>query len=219
MAEGLINSVSQEDRPEDRRIYGTVNAEVITNCDQTFMGRVKVRFPWMPGYEPWARVATPMAGQKRGMFFMPQEGEEVLVTFNHGYINEPYIVGSLWNGHDVPKEETASDPIHQRAIRTPEGHEIAFDDAAYTVTVKSGRGQSVVLGPDKIEIALDKDKTTLITLEQGGKLTIKASQSISLEAPTINIQASAKVSVSGTQGASINGGTNCTIDAAQISIG
>jgi uncharacterized protein involved in type VI secretion and phage assembly len=219
LAEGLLDSIAQNDRPEDRRFYGIVNAQVITNCDETRQGRVKVRFPWLPGYEPWVRVATLMAGKQHGMFFIPQKDEEVLVAFNHGYLNEPYIVGNLWNGSDTPMEELADDPTHKRAIYTDE-HEIVFDDAAKTLKIKTRNGgQSVVLGSDKIEIALDDKKTTMITLEKGGKLTIKASDTIKLEAPTIKIEASNSVTVDGKQGATINGGTNCSIDAAQISIG
>jgi uncharacterized protein involved in type VI secretion and phage assembly len=224
MAEGLLDSVSPADRPDDRRIYGVVNAEVITNCDQTHMGRVKVRFPWLPGYEPWARVATLMAGLGRGMFFIPQKGEEVLVAFNHGYVNEPYIVGSLWNGHDTPKEETAKDPIHQRAIRTPEGHEIAFDDAAHTIAIKSAKGQSVVLGPDKIEIALNEQKTTMITLSKGN-LTIKAENTITLDASAIDIVGGNTISIHTRPSAKLGkrieiyGSDDCSIDSTEIHIG
>src|SRR4051794_11241998 len=112
MADELVKSASPIDTPDDRRIYGVVSAQVITNCDKTSTGRVKVRFAWLPGYDPWARVSTLMAGKDCGMFFMPQVDEEVLVMFNQGYINEPYIVGSVWNGHDKPHEKPGKDPIN-----------------------------------------------------------------------------------------------------------
>jgi uncharacterized protein involved in type VI secretion and phage assembly len=225
MADELVKSASPVDKPEDRRIYGLVNAQVITNCDKTFTGRVKVRFSWLPGYEPWARVSTLMAGQDSGMFFIPQEGEEVLVAFNHGYINEPYVVGSLWNGHDKPNEKTGKDPVNQRAIRTPKGHEIKFDDATGTVVIKSAKGQYIVLGPDKIDIAFDEQNTTMITIKNDS-LTLKAKQTITLEAPTIDIVGSDNISIHTRPGAKlgqtrieINGGDYCSIDAAEIQIG
>ena len=214
MAEGLVNSVSSGEAPDDRRIYGVVNAVVITNCDKTFMGRVKVRFPWLPGYEPWARVATPMAGQKRGMFFIPQEGEEVLVAFNHGYLNEPFVVGSLWNGRDTPKEETAKDPINQRAIRTPEGHEIAFDDKARTITITNPKGAKVTLAPEKIELVIE---SSTITLQKNGNITLKG-ETITLDAKTIDLKGK-NVTIDGTGSTTIKGGANCKIDAAKIDIG
>ena len=225
MADELVNSASPVDKPEDRRIYAMVNAKVISNCDKTFSGRVKVSFAWLPGYEPWARVATPMAGKDCGMVFIPQEGQEVLVAFNHGYINEPYVIASLYNGHDKPDEKTAKDPSNQRAIRTSTGHEIAFDDANGTVLIRSGKGQHIVLGPDEIEIAFDENHTTMITMKNDS-LTLKAKQTITLEAPTIDIVASRNVAIRTQPGAKleqtrieINGGEYCSIDATEIHIG
>lgn len=214
MAEGIINSSSQNDKPDDRRIYGVVTAQVITNCDQTLMGRVKVRFPWLPGYEPWARVATLMAGLDGGTFFIPQQEEEVLVAFNHGYVNEPYIVGSLWNGRDKPHEMTAKDPIHQRAIRTPEGHELAFDDSAHSITITNPNGAKVTLTPEKIELVIG---SASIVLQKGGDITLKG-ETITLNAKTINVEGS-RVNIKGTKGIAINGGSDCSIDAAKINIG
>jgi phage baseplate assembly protein gpV len=48
----------------------------------------------------WARVAVPFAGAKRGAFFMPDIGDEVLVMFVQGDSRYPIVVGSMWNGAD-----------------------------------------------------------------------------------------------------------------------
>jgi len=45
-----------------------------------------------------------MAGKDRGIFFLPEVDDEVLVAFENGDINQPYVIGSLWNGVDVPPE-------------------------------------------------------------------------------------------------------------------
>lgn len=219
MTNGLIDAATQTERPDDRRIYGVVVAQVVDNCDRTQLGRVQVRLPWLPGYEPWARVASLMAGAEGGAFFMPQAGEEVLVAFNHGDVREPYVVGCIWNGHDRPPQPASTDPVNKRLIRTPKGHEIEFDDAGQTVVIKSANGQRVVLGRDKIEISLDEQKTTAITLEKGGQLTLKAANTITLDAPTINILARDNVALGGQQSARIDGGSYCSINASQIFIG
>ena len=45
----------------------------------------------------WARIATLMAGNNRGTVFYPEKDDEVLVAFEHGDIDSPYIIGALWN--------------------------------------------------------------------------------------------------------------------------
>ena len=65
---------------------------------------VKVDFTWMspPQRSHWARIATIMSGQKRGVYYMPEQDDEVLVAFEHGKFDHPYIIGFLWNGVDEP---------------------------------------------------------------------------------------------------------------------
>ncbi len=215
---GLVETAAQRGEPDDRRIYGVTLGRVVANCDEKRAGRVQVRLPWLPGYEPWARVATPMAGKNQGLYFMPQVDDEVLVGCHDGDITDAYVLGCVWNARDVsPSQEAHSDPVNKRLIRTPLGHEIIFDETDRSITITSADKQRITLGPKRVEITLDEKKTTAITLEDG-KVTIKASSSITLDAPTINIKGT-EVEVKGSSSAKVNGGARCSIDAAQISIG
>jgi uncharacterized protein involved in type VI secretion and phage assembly len=65
---------------------GVVIGIVTNNKDTEGLGRVKVRFPWLSDLNEsfWARVASPMAGDNRGVFFLPEKDDEVLVMFAHG---------------------------------------------------------------------------------------------------------------------------------------
>ncbi len=47
-------------------------------------------------------MATLFAGKDRGSWFMPDVGDEVLVSFEHGDPSRPYVLGGLWNGTDSP---------------------------------------------------------------------------------------------------------------------
>ena len=71
---------------DDGRITGVVLGIVTNNNDPDKLGRVKVRFPWLSGSTEshWARVATPMAGNGRGLYFLPEVDDEVLVLFERG---------------------------------------------------------------------------------------------------------------------------------------
>jgi uncharacterized protein involved in type VI secretion and phage assembly len=219
MPDELIDAAAKTSEADDRRLYGVAAAEVIENCDNTNLGRVKVRLPWLPGYEPWARVAAPMAGMKSGAYFMPQVGDEVLVAFNHGNVREAYVVGSMWNGRNRTPVETSTDAKTKWLIRTPLGHELVFDDAAQSISIKSATGPHIALAPDKIEIAMDDKSTAALTFDKSGNITLKATSTITLDAPTINVTASQNLALGGSSSARIDGGGQCSIQAAKIDIG
>jgi uncharacterized protein involved in type VI secretion and phage assembly len=228
MADELVNATTQVGSPEDRRIYGVAVAQVVENCDDSGQGRVKVRFPWLPGYEPWARVASLMAGTERGTYFMPQAEEEVLVAFNHGDVRAPYIVGSLWNGRDKAPAKEHDDPVNLRIIRTPAGHEIVFDDASKSISIRSSTGQEITIDENKIRIATKekkeaKEEQASVTLGTDGRLTLTAKESIKLDAPSIRIHGqylTIKAEPGTKPGSSIeiDGGEFCNIHATAVAI-
>ena len=76
-----------------------------------------------------------MAGKERGFFFMPEVDDEVLVAFDHGDVNFPYVVGVLWNNTDKPPKGTKESVfdsnkkvVNERVIRSRSGHLIVLDD-------------------------------------------------------------------------------------------
>jgi phage baseplate assembly protein gpV len=84
-----------------------------------------------------ARVSSFMAGRERGAFFMPEVGDEVIVGFEMGNINQPVILGSMWSDVDAPPpgvDTSSSNNI--RTIRSRAGHEITFDDSAGASKIK-----------------------------------------------------------------------------------
>lgn len=104
-----------------------------------------------------ARVASFMAGNGRGAFFMPEVGDEVVVGFELGDVNRPVILGALWSDVDAPPagvDTSASNNI--RTITSRAGHQITFDDSpAGKIVVKTQGGLEITLqdGPTpKIEI-------------------------------------------------------------------
>ena len=103
------------------RFFGVTLGLVTNNQDPEKLGRIKVKFPWLSDEDEsnWARIITPMAGDDRGMFFLPEVDDEVLVAFEQGDMRFPFVLGSLWNGQDKPPEtnEIAS------AMATGDGNE------------------------------------------------------------------------------------------------
>ncbi len=111
-------------------------AKVTDNEDPNNLGRVRVQFDWQAQQDgemmtPWLRIAQPYAGVGKGFSFIPEIGEEVMVDFEGGNAERPYVKGMLFNGVDNPDGDwlpngNSSNQI--KAIRTRNGHTIEIHD-------------------------------------------------------------------------------------------
>lgn len=191
------------------RFYGVVVGIVSNNQDPDNMHRVKVCFPWLnQDHESnWARVATSMAGHGRGAYFLPEVDDEVLVAFEHGLIDQPYIIGSLWNGKDQPPESNQNGENNHRAFKSRSGHIIRFNDQDGQETIeiidKTGKNKIVINSADNtvtIEANSDieiKSATGKLTLSAVG-IDLKSQAGVRIEAAsTMDLKANAQVTVKG----------------------
>lgn len=111
-------------------------AKVKDNEDPNGLGRIRVQFDWQAQLEddmmtPWLRMAQPYAGGGKGFSFIPEIGEEVMIDFEGGNAERPYVKGTLYNGvDDVDGAWVASNNSHNqvKAIRTRNGHTIEIHD-------------------------------------------------------------------------------------------
>lgn len=173
---------------ERKRLFGVYPAEVTDIKDEDGQGRVKVRLPWSPddekGYEVWARVATLMAGNERGSWFIPDPHDEVLVAFEGGDPRRPYVVGALWNGKDAsPQTMDQAGDNNIKTLVSRQNIRVTLDDTKgqETVTIETPGGQVVTIkdGPSLVEL---KDSTGhVVKLEQGG-ITILAGAKLEIHA-------------------------------------
>lgn len=126
---------------------GLVVGNVTSVEDPDGEGKVEIEFPWMEGRNRsfWAPPATLMAGGGRGSYFMPEQGDEVLVGFDHGRFEHPFIVGYLWNGASQPPDDDIDPSV--RRIRTVSGHTIDFDDRDddKKIQITSATGNQITL--------------------------------------------------------------------------
>jgi uncharacterized protein involved in type VI secretion and phage assembly len=172
-----LNPTEQGSTP----IPGVAAGIVTNNKDPDGLGRVKLKFPWLSdnNESDWVRIACLMAGAQRGSFFLPEVGDEVLVAFEHGDINAPYVVGCLWNGQAKPPEDNQDGKNNIRKITSRSGHELVFDDNAEEkkekVELKTNAGHSLLLddasGKEKVEI-LTKAGHKLVLDDASGKENI-----------------------------------------------
>ena len=138
--------------PVARAWPGVINARVVDNTDAWDMGAIKIQYFWQEENQTgWARMITPHAGADRGFLFMPEVGDEVLVSFLDGDVERPIVLGSLWNGVDqAPREDFWGGDMKNNDIKrivTKSGHRMQFVD-------KKGKESIVVATPNDLKISL-----------------------------------------------------------------
>lgn len=189
---------------------GVCTGIVEENEDPDKEGRVKVRFPWLDNrtVTEWCRVVQPYAGNKYGIMFVPEKKDEVLISFVHGDMNEPVVIGGLYNAKDKPPG-FRQQQTDKKVIRTKAGHELLFDDSqpSLGVTLTSKDGHVVKLDDTNQVLSItSKGGHTLVLDDRSKTMTFKHSGGTA----SIKLDPSGNVTV---QGAVI------TISGQQINIG
>jgi phage baseplate assembly protein V len=179
----------------ESRFYGVAFAVVTNTKDPDGLGRVKVQLPWMADQaeSDWARVVAPMAGKERGFYFLPEVDDEVLVAFEHGSPDRPYVLGALWNGKDKPPEANSDGKNNIRVIKSRSGHVIRLTDKD---------------GEEKIEIVDKSAKNSIVISTKDNTITITADADVAIQSNN------GKLKLSG-NGVEINSKAGVKIEASQ----
>jgi uncharacterized protein involved in type VI secretion and phage assembly len=176
-------------------MYGVYPSIVVAINDPDGQGRVRIQLPWILDdeggvYEVWARYAVLMAGHNRGTWFIPDVGDEVLVSFAFGDPNHPVVLGAMWNGTDDPPERMDSaERNNKKVIRSRNGVKITMDDenGQESIVIETPGGQSVTLkdGPGTIE-ARDSGGNNVKLSPSGIDVTTPAKLTVSASTVEVN---------------------------------
>lgn len=193
------------------RCAGLVSGTVTDTQDPEGSGRVKVRFPWLSDEyaSDWARTAQ-SGGTGGGEAFIPEVGDEVLVGFEHGHLDRPYVLAGLYNGKDrpggggsgasgsgPPAGDSGTPAGGGGGAGTGGGGELVDPTSGAvnrrTFASKSGnqlelldaangpQGVRLRTGDGKLTIELDR-KGTAIVINSDGSVTIEAKERVSITA-------------------------------------
>jgi uncharacterized protein involved in type VI secretion and phage assembly len=159
-----------------------------------------------------ARVVMPMAGGGRGVYFMPEEGDEVIVAFEQGDPNLPIVLGAVWNERAQPPDAVrASESGNDvRAIVSRSGHKLVFDDKSgrEKITLATQGGHSLELDdmPGAAKVTLKTTGGLTFQLDDVQKsLTIQVPNSITISTTTLSITTTGGISLIANQLLTIDG--------------
>lgn len=176
------------------RLFGVQSGLVTDNVDPNGQGRVKIELPAVDDgaagrFTTWARLVTPMAGGDRGVWFIPEVGDEVAVIFESGDPNRPFVLGALWNGTDAPPE-TASADNDIRSIVSRSGIRITMDDksGSSALTLETPMGQRIELTDAGPSVTIEDSNGNRAVFESAG-VTIDAAAKVTVNASTIEMSA------------------------------
>jgi uncharacterized protein involved in type VI secretion and phage assembly len=149
---------------------------VTNNADPERLARVKVQFPALSDTveSTWAPVVAPMAGPETGVQALPEVGDTVLVGFEQGDVNRPFVLGGFWSAaQHPPQRDNPGNAV--RLIRSRSGHQIRLDDT-------DGAGQiQIVDSSGKNSVTIDT-ASNKITVTSAGPVTIAADGDLELTA-------------------------------------
>ncbi|PKB18717.1 type VI secretion system Vgr family protein [Flavobacterium sp. 5] len=165
----------------------TQPAKVIDNNDPDGLGRLKVEFNWTGGNmkSDWIRLIQPHAGAGKGFYFIPEIDEEVLVGFEGGNVQNPYVLGTHYNGSESSGYADGENNV--KAIHTRSGTKIILNDGEGSVLIEDPSGNTWQMdGKGNISVNAPND----ISINAGGNISMAAGQNINSTAGT-NISESA----------------------------
>lgn len=134
-------------------------ATVISNDDPAGLGRVQVAFAWQKNSganTPWIRMTNPHSGGGKGFYFIPEVGEEVLVAFEGGNAEKPFVLGAMYNGAALSEYYTSGND--KKVIQTRSGTKVIMNDAEGSIFIEDPSGNTWLMdGKGNINVNAPKN--------------------------------------------------------------
>ncbi|MFE4048386.1 VgrG-related protein [Streptomyces sp. YIM B13518] len=200
-------------------------------------GAVRLRFPWLDDtyVTDWVRTVQ-WGGRGGGGVVSPEVNDEVLVGFEQGLLDSPYVIGGLYNGvdepspHDVPLVDDTTGKVNRRSFVSRSGHRVELLDAR-----APGRsGVRLMTADERLEVFLDdrRDRIELtvhsgrggarqplssVVLDQQG-ITLDAGEGdVSVSGRNVDIQGRAGVRIGG-RDVNVTGSSGVTVDGGLLGV-
>lgn len=196
------------------------------NDDPDNQFRVEVEIPVLgqDNETVWARLSTFYTGNNIGAYFMPELEDEVILGFVNDDPRFPVILGSVFSSK-IAAPETPDESNSIKTLITSSKLQLKFDDENKVITILTPGGNTMVYSDQDEGITItDQNSNKIqmnsegITVESQSNLTLKASESVTIQGASITINADESidatggtVSVTGNESTTITGSAECTV--------
>ncbi len=217
---GLVDTLTAKKQTSFRRDGLVIGVVTMVGNSQGSPGDIKIKYPGVDDQfeSGWGRMVSVGGGGRRGVTFMPEVNDEVLVGFEGGDPRKPVILGALFNGRDAqPAFVSTGGQVASRQITSRLGHAVEFGDGTapdtqYISLTLEGAQSSIMLSkqefiakvPAGIPLTISSGNSSFkiandgsITI-QGSKITLKADTDVEISGLNVTSKASVKNSTSGT---------------------
>jgi uncharacterized protein involved in type VI secretion and phage assembly len=220
------SSGTSGDARDTGNLSGVYTAIVINNEDPEGRYRVEVVVrTLLQDLEPcWAQVVSLMASKEYGAFFLPEVGDEVLVSFLGGEPGRPVVLGSLYPAGPVASRiEVTREDIQLavpnsdqggkndvRFIQSRSKHALVFQDTEgeERISLRSARNAELVFqdkgGEEKVQL-YDQNRDQWLEIDVGnkkitlqsdtGEICLTAKTKITLDCEDFVLNATRKVGI------------------------
>ena len=223
---GLVDLLGKPQPDPGFAIQGLVVGVITNNADPTNSGRVKVKYAGIPDdvESAWARVLSTSGGKNRGMVFLPEVDDEVVVGFEGNDARRPVVLGALFSKQNKLPEATkllAGGKVNYRRITSRTGHIIEFADGLAPTTqhvlIKLGTAEhSIRLGADELTIEVGAGKP--VTIKAGmAKFAISNSGDVTIDGTNVTIKATAQLNLEGVT-STLKGTGQVQVEGAQVDV-
>lgn len=202
---GIVSQLEEDPNGEDRIL---VKIPIINNEEQGI----------------WCRVASPDAGENRGIFFRPEIEDEVIVGFVNEDPNNAIVLGML-HSSGKPAPIMASDDNHQKGIVTRSEMKVVFDDEKKSIGIETPAGKKITLDEDQGVIVIEDENSNVITIdsagikmESAGNIELIASGDVSIEGTNVSIKANAQFKAEGNGGVEMSSSSTAVVKGSVVQI-
>ena len=171
-----------------------------------------------------ARVATLDAGDKRGSFFRPEIGDEVVVGFLNDDPRHPVVLGMLHSSKKAAPIE-GSDDNHEKGFVTRSEMKVIFNDDDVSLNIETPNGNKIFITDKEGSILIEDENSNKmlmsssgIDIESSADINIKATGDVNIEGVNVNAKASAQLKAEGSAGAEVSSGGSTTVKGSVVQI-
>lgn len=202
---GIVSQLEEDPNGEDRIL---VKIPIINNEEQGI----------------WCRVASPDAGENRGIFFRPEIEDEVIVGFVNEDPNNAIVLGML-HSSGKPAPIVASDDNHQKGIVTRSEMKVLFDDEKKSIGIETPAGKKITLDEDQGVIIIEDENSNVITIdsagikmESAGNIELIATGDVTIEGTNVSIKANAQFKAEGNGGVEMSSSATAVVKGSLVQI-